>query len=74
MSNPNKDCAACVYSGPCEGRLLDSTIEDCCIPVAPLRELQANAKDALQFASVTQNYIQAKKKNSKYWCPRIVEY
>lgn len=67
MTKMSKDCNICVYNGVCLGRKYDSTITDCCVPEAKLRELQANAKDAAEFAYITNSYIRHIKNKSLYW-------
>lgn len=68
----SKDCSVCVYNGVCEGRLSDMTIEDCCIPERPLRELQEKCGANIdRFISVTHKYITGCKKESKYWLTQL---
>ena len=63
----NKDCTVCVYDGVCKGRQKDPDITDCCIPEAPLRELQQKAVDVEMFIFQTNKYIREHKLKSEYW-------
>jgi hypothetical protein len=63
----NKNCAVCVYNGPCEDRKDRVDIKDCCIPEKPLRELQKTARTVERFIQVTHDYIYLEKQNSHYW-------
>jgi hypothetical protein len=63
----NKDCSICVYNGPCRDRKDRVDIRDCCVPEAPLRELQASSTTAEQYIANTRNYINGVKNASKYW-------
>jgi hypothetical protein len=72
-----KNCPKCVYrdgiridgTTKCTSyeRQHDGSITDCCIPEAPLRELQKNAASAGQFIYETQRYVSTIKSQSKYW-------
>lgn len=64
----NKDCSICLYNGVCEGRADDETITDCCIPEAPLREVQRKWLGYINtFIEKTRAYIKFHKNRSVYW-------
>jgi NCAIR mutase (PurE)-related protein len=73
MIRQNKDCRICVYYGPCENRRDVVDIIDCCIPEAPLRLLQKNAKTADIYIRDTKKYIEAAKRRSDYWRKTLKE-
>ncbi len=73
-----KNCRECVYNDGVRitdysykcctpERQRDNSVTDCCVPEAPLRELQAPTKTADEFFAVTQKYIDGVKSQSEYW-------
>lgn len=63
-----KFCAICVYNNVCPNSRKHATdVVDCCIPEAPLRELQRKARTTEDFIAVTRDYVNKLKEASAYW-------
>jgi hypothetical protein len=77
----NKNCSKCVYQDGIRAdgtfrcctleRQRDETVTDCCIPVAPLRQLQDRSLTVDQYIFNTQNYISTQKSQSSYWSKQL---